>query len=83
MFLQSQIFTFLREPVWPGPDVSGSVLAGAGHCSGSEEQKSLCLKIVRGISVSPTISLALSRAALSAFQAMTGSPTYLASSRKY
>lgn len=31
----------------------------------------------------PTISLAFSRAELSAFQAMTGSPTYLASSRKY
>ena len=55
--LYRQIFTFLTELGWPGPDVSGSVLAGVGHCFGSMEQKTFCLKIVRRISTDHILGL--------------------------
>ena len=55
--LYRQIFTFPTEPEWPGPDVSESVLAEAGHCSGSKEQKYLCLKIIRRISTDHILGL--------------------------
>ena len=72
--------TFVRGPGWPAPGAWGSGPAGAGHCFGSG--KRVLFENTRGM-FPPTISLAFSRAELSAFQAMTGSPTYLASSRKY